>query len=392
MSRKPRLVLCPNCGAKLDPSGEGPTLHCGFCGAVVEKDAPREVERHAAPAKGEKGEKEEKREKKKGKGDIPFFLYVGGVVLCLVGGFGWEYFVPRRHVTGKPLVVDADGDGVEDLLVQYDEDYRGSQTARLALVDGKKHSIVWTFAFPKKKYANALPYAVGSGYVLVGDPKPVANILDLRTGAVRATMDLPDTASRVYASGTIGWIDTDRKSLRVDATTGKATRVGDPPLSPDRPPWAPHDAFQTCPQATCRSGSTVSVADMNVSNVYVDGTSDDAVAVGQKENGTHLPMLAGVSLSTKATRWTRILQAADAATPQYPVIANGRVVFEYTDGKVRKLACASVATGEIVWEVPSKEKASRTSGIVVGQNVYVQRSGVLEIDDAKTGKLVGTFP
>ena len=134
------------------------------------------------------------------------------------------------------------------------------------------------------------------------------------------------------------------------------------------------------------------IADMNVHEVYLNGTSDDAVAIGQKENGTHLPMLAGISLSKKTTRWTRVLTTQDAATPQHPVIANERIYFEYTDGARRHLACASVATGEIVWDVATDEHASRSSAISVGANVYVRREGTIEVRAPATGAIVAKVP
>jgi outer membrane protein assembly factor BamB len=377
-----RTYRCNNCGATLDPSAATPTLRCPFCGTVAEKD---QAPQRASKEESKKGEKK--------RSDWFFAFYLGGIAVVAVGGFGYVYLVPQRTVVGKPIVSDVTGDGIEDVLLQWDEELHNTTTSRVGLIDGKSREVSWSFAFSKKKYSNPIPMAIGKGYVILGEPKPIANILDARTGTLKHQIDLPDVASRVYASDVNVWLDTDRKSLQINAQTGEIA----PAKSPvghdlDRPAWAPSDANQSCPMATCRSSAPMAIADMNVHQVYVDGSRDDAVAVGQKENGTHLPMLAGISLSKKATRWSRVLPASDAATPQHPVLVRERIYFEYADGKLHHLACASAATGEIVWDVPSEENARYAYDIVVGNDVYVRRGGKLELHDAKTGKLVTHLP
>jgi outer membrane protein assembly factor BamB len=187
-------------------------------------------------------------------------------------------------------------------------------------------------------------------------------------------------------------VDTDEGALRIDASTGQSTRASGSPLDPARPAWAPIDAGQVCPHATCRESAPMPIPDMNVDHVYLDGASEDAVAVGQKQTGTHLPMLAGISIAKKATRWSRVLQTSGAASLDEPVIARGRIYFEYGDGPFRHLVCASVATGELVWDAKSEENARAARRIVAGEAVYVVRTGKVEEYDAKDGKLLARFP
>src|SRR5580692_9905494 len=331
---------CGNCGAKLDPSADKATMRCTFCGTITERSRPAATPSPAAARAPVDEPRAEKPKKARDWGDLYVPLYLGSIGLVVAAGLAYEYLYPKRSVTGRPLVADVTGDGVDDLVVQWDEDVWGAMTHVVGLVDGRSQRVVWKYVLDPKHHAGEAAMAIGSNYVVVGEAKPVADILDLKTGALKLAVDLPEVASYAYAYGASVWIDAQGWAVTVDVagrqiSPAKSTSA----LDADRPVWAPYDAGQKCPKATCRSSSAASVADMSVSSVYLDPGTDDAVAVGQKATGTHLPMIAGVSLSRKTTRWSRVL-TADAASSIRAVIAHDRVYFEYSDGSAMHLACA----------------------------------------------------
>ncbi len=378
------VYRCGNCGAQLQPAPNEREMRCAFCEAVTARDPEPPVAREEPREEASKS-----REPKRTARDYGFLAFVVPLLAGLVAG-AYAYLRTTRDWVGEPILSDVDGDGVEDVVGQWVETTRDNPTKVLGVVDGKSRRIVWSLTVdPSRGGSTAFPMALADGVVVMGASKPEAQIVETRTGKLLATVDLPGRAGAIQAHGGLAWIDTeDGKGVEVDLHAGRM-------MAGTRPDWAPRDTHQTCPHAICRPSSTApAIADMNVVEVRVDGASDDAIAVGRKENGTPLPMLAGFSLSKKTVTWTHVFASpatSDGGTPLRMTLSRGRAYFEYEDAKVYRVAAVSVATGQVVWDVKRDDDYRGASSITAGASLYVAVRTKLRILDPQTGATVSTL-
>jgi outer membrane protein assembly factor BamB len=385
-----RIYRCGNCGAQLHPTDDAQETTCTFCGTVTirEREAKPEPERSPErPSEPKRRTKEGDGKTKRSSNVMGLVASFGPIVVGAIVGL-YLYLRPDRQWAGAPILVDIDGDGVEDVIGQWTVTERDKPRVVVGLVDGKTRRIVWTFAVdPKRGTSSGFPVALANRAIVAGGAKPEAYVLDSKTGKLLGTVDLPGKAHAIQARGGLAWVDTDDgKGVSVDVDTARVI------AGASRPDWAPQDARTTCPHAICRpSWESPKITDMNIVEVRLDPTSDDAIAVGRKENGTHLPMLAGYSLSKKTVTWTHLFASpdtSDGGTPQRVTIARGRVYFEYSDAKSVHLAAVSASTGQVLWDVKRDDWRSASSIVVGATSIYVTARWKLLVIDPRSGEMV----
>jgi hypothetical protein len=396
---------CPNCGAEIAPPAESQTkLRCEACKTEssrraagraahkAQKRAKSDAEQERAEKRDEEANARNAKRKSEDQKNSYAMLGWGAVFVGVVVAFSiWWTVLGQKRFTGAPILADMNGDGVEDLLVQWDDERLTKESHVIGMIDGKTSRVVWQHTI-EDHARSSRAMALGSDYVLVGQSVPVLDILDSKTGALRGTIDLPEIASTVFAHDRQGWVDANGKHVLVDVDQKKGTRQPDSILDPKRPAWAPIDAGTTCPKATCEDVSSLPIPDLHVLEIHFDEGHDDAIVIGRKEDGVHIPMIAGWSRAKKTASWTKTIRTPQEATPQNVVVKHGRAYFEITDGPYRRLLSVGMESGESFWDVKSDENARRADDITVGDDVYVRRGARLEKHDYQTGKLVASLP
>ncbi|MGE5185546.1 MAG: PQQ-binding-like beta-propeller repeat protein [Acidobacteriota bacterium] len=390
MSTHERVLHCAECGAQLSPAPDAKEIVCAYCGATT----VREDERAPPPPPNRGPTRRERRAQRERERDharraarrkqIATAVFTVAFLAAAAGALAYLYFRTERTWRGTPVLADVDRDGVEDILGHWQENQHDHIRFVVGLIDGASHDIRWSYVVPTGKYVQDEDLALADGGALaVASGKPELLVLDVRTGKLRATIDLPDAPQFVVAHGSLArvWLHSG-EPVTVDLAKGQLVRDA------AEPAWAPFDTFQDCPAVHCAHGHDV--PGMHVVQEQFEPGSDDAVEVGRKEMGTHLGMLAGVSRSTGQVKWTRTLSSPDgtATQPLEVTVAHGRAYFEYeveNPGQdTYHVAAISASTGEIVWDFDRKSWHN-SSSIVAGQRVYVTTQHGLLVLDAETG-------
>jgi outer membrane protein assembly factor BamB len=317
-----------------------------------------------------------------------------------------------------PLVIDMNGDGVEDFTESFDLDKpRGGVGAGHSLggFDGKTFELLWSVpvagTYRLVRVADRAGLAVGTGTL---------SVVDLKTGKQTPPVTLTDTPMTVCAPSDDAhelWVELfDQKHVMFDLSTGSTTRAA-------RPTWCAGNPFAT---KTGRWRSTTSilmreqdeqllrcVRDRDLSTCapasaaptiagfkaeYVISEQGLAVAVGVRVPGTARGVLVGLDAKTRKVRWkTEVAADADAAyqgSPDAIGLANGRLVARYktthpTAYYKWHLAAFDARDGTRLWDVTTdetNESAGRVNMTLTSQRVYTYAGGALDIRDATTGK------
>lgn len=291
--------------------------------------------------------------------------------------------------TGAVLLLDVDGDKVSDVIGR----------ARYVM-DGDTIKIgAWSGATGKKLWESA---AIGSytdtyqGYLLlIGDllvfADPTATLTGYSTvdGARRWATQLPDRTETACLDAT--------GSLHVKTVDGNwhAVAVADGARASGRAPGrclpVPNDRLPGAAEILRgRPGRTPKVDSMQVGEVAQLGEDGPRVAVGYRDRGTAVPMLARVD----EPRWVVDVPSQDAlratATRDLLAMTSDRVctVYELESRSAPRLTCFDMATGSRAWdtEIAKGVTIVMESLVASRDRLYLSSWGHVQVFDLATGR------
>jgi hypothetical protein len=315
--------------------------------------------------------------------------------------------------TVAPMTADVDGDGVEDVIGLYRVVNSVESTTHMGAFSGRSWDRLWgTEALAS---AHSLTLGRAGRAILVGDDRGLVRIFSLSSGAVQHSVQLSDRAERICAPAgdtRHAWIEVaDDAHVLVDLATGQA-RPASPPegcapreSSSDCTSWELDDkpARAECLPRELRE--RLKVPGMSISYALREG--DHVVAMGNKEKGTPISMIAGVEpprgrkAKSAGPLWVRTVNPDGLATsttspPRVADIADGVLFVTYSasDTKRRtRIAAIDVATGKTRWDVlvPRSESASPPDLMVItSSRLYLPHWTWLDVFEVATGKVLAT--
>ncbi len=332
--------------------------------------------------------------------------------------------VATREVTAwhvPPILADVNGDGVEDLVGQWD-DHNHCTTG---LIDGKTRRVSWSIAHTMSCQYAFQPFTLAeSTLVLAPGNAPSVELYALPAGTDLGRVDLDRQPTHLLGHGHDVWIDLSGGEAILDTTTKvvapawATTLASRGPKRPEWVRWLPvqgllspghYNPRTVCIPSPCWDASyqrpVPPIPGMLARGVLIEDGVDAAIAVGTTARGTELPMVAGFSVASKTVAWTHafgtpetvLLYAATSA-----VLAQHTLYLQYgtkdpatSDSYARsRLAALGATTGEILWDVAIDDGRGNSGGeqIVVGAWVYVPLAHSLELRDPSSGALVAQLP
>jgi hypothetical protein len=313
-----------------------------------------------------------------------------------------------------PMTADVDGDGVEDVIGLYRVLDGGETKTHMGAFSGKSWDRLWrTEALGD---AHRLTLGSAGNAILVGDDRGLMRILDRSSGAMRHSLQLSDRAERICApAGDPGhaWIEVaDDTHVLVDLASGQAQPAPPPEgcaareSSSDCSTWELDDkpARAECVPRELRD--RLKVPGMNISYALREG--DRVIALGTKEKGTPISMIAGLEPprgrkeKSADPLWVRTVNpdsraSSTTSAPQVADIADGVLFVTYSaSGTTRtvRLAAIDAATGTTRWDVvvPRSESGSGPDLMVItSSRVYLPHWTWLDVFDVATGKVLATI-
>ncbi len=413
---------CPNCGASLPAAAQGTQFACTYCGQAVRYEPPAPPAPPPAASFAAYGPRpvpmqppvflplEPAPPMARNVGCIPVvaaLAVVGVVVAALLvrkaasgpGGGGilaadplvahtaaWRATddrtpIPVRLATGDGFVI-----GLRKAPGQED-------TLYFAVVDATTLKEVWRTA-PLGKYMSAYQGShvtvVGSNVVYT-DPKNRIHALDLATGRELRSGAYSDRAQYVcpVSDATVYVYTADQKPVIFDVATGQTT---------------PTDA-KAEPPASCGIDRHGDERMPKVPSIQMRGSAEGggrAVAWGYKSPGTPVTSLFGFDPKTKAVKWQTPLAGAGQSVSDYQemeawAFAGNRFYTAYkvqeTDDENRIVAF-DATSGARLWDVGLRGIFAVDSVYGMGATasmVFVHRMDIVDVLDANTGKLRGTY-
>ena len=439
MTPPSRSFQCPNCGAQIHPVEGARTVTCEFCGATSpltttppappggeRADASRETQRTTIPWSrvalllvpvGAVGAWLALRR------DAPPPALAVASVAPIVATPDASTAVAPRAITAwhvPPIVADLNGDGVEDIVGQWDD--RNHCTT--GLIDGKTRRVSWSVVHAMSCQYAFQPFALASStLVLAPGHTPSVELYALPAGTDLGRVDLDREPTHLLGHDHEVWVDMSGSEGLLDTTSKTvspawATSVA--PRGTKRPSWVRwvpvqglllpghYNSPTRCSPSPCWDASfqrpVPPIPDMLAHEVLIEDGVDAAIAVGTTARGTQLPMVAGFTVASKTLAWTHAFGTPEtalkyAATSE--VLAQHTLYIQYgtrdaamPDSYARsRLAALSATTGELLWDVAiDDDRGSAGEQIVVGTWVYVPLAHSLELRDPKSGALVAQLP
>lgn len=344
---------------------------------------------------------------------IPLLQKAGMTAGAGPGAPSWrgEYFKFDHHA--RPVAVDVNSDGVEDLLGPFAVQRGEVLEMRLGAFDGKTWALLWShgpFGLEDKAMRKSKLALAGKRVVFV-DYTAKATIYDLATGTQGASIALerePMGVCSPSASGDTVWIWTPglepTNGVLVDAAAG---------TSEPRPP--PEGCMGVLRTSDSEENATISgprQAEVASRAPEIPRTTPrralrrgpDAVALAS-EFGTNAPVFAGFDPESGSLRWQASLAqlAAPGASPAgtslqgepWPAdLADGRFYWGYHVGRAH-FAALDVKTGQKLWDTELPEGMTHASQYTITPSrIYlVDNRGVgrlVHVLEAATGRLVAT--
>lgn len=385
-----RLVkaACPHCGAGVSVDPTSDVVTCTFCGTSSFIQRPRRAPTAPMPVVPQ-GMPTIVVSDDYVKNPAPALIaivvlavvMVAGVAAFLAAGSGGGLRGDRYSVGGRPLPVDANGDGVEDIAMQLTS-LQSDSTQHLAAFDPASGKQLWRSEALGAKPPDHVAAVRGRVVAAVGS-KLIG--YDARTGARSFSTALPELPDALcdHQSG-LAVLTKDKKLYPVDLGSGAlgtptagaryAQETGTRCIDLD-PPHASHGPrlFEIDEQPYRNRLKT-----MQVSDVFAVGSSALALAVGTRQPGTRVPMLA--MFDGDRQLWAQEVPgseplAAKEGDPTAIGVGAGRVLvaYERNDKEELHVVCIEAATGKRAWEVAFPERSFFTSFGITDR--YVVMSG-----------------
>ena len=419
---------CPKCGASLKPSPGATTITCSYCGTTVEvegaaripdpppADPPRtDMERHDTRTASDVYRDHHPRRGRPGH-------TVAAVAVPVLGALLAWFVLTAPRVDGSRVAgalnrlsylfsnVQTDSAGVpvlgrshagrQVLVVRSRESTSTSgRPVVLMAYSAKDLSTLWTTA-PLGSDSRPVKLATAAGRVAASDAKGRLHVYDLGTGRVLDTLFLPDLVKALCAPRAdrpaVWALTADGAGHLVDLDTFKVTDAPRPAACPEPcntgPAWDQGDD-------RCSHLSLVP-RDLPVQVSRVVPTPKAIVVLGDRKQGTPVPVAYGLDPTTRAVVWHRTLPGGDpfAAQANQPLslaaVGDGAV---YTVVPMKtgapQLVALDAATGRLRWKgsLPGTDRHELDFAHVAfaGHRLYVARIPRLDVFDARTGRHVG---
>ncbi len=397
-------LKCSNCGAALEPSPDGGTVVCKYCGHRLLIDRPKPppqpkpvviVKAPDAPPPTSGG---------RGRGFL-FTVALLGVITAATapawrpllkgaGGLSMPTLVNERllwhHVGGPPVVAAIGGQEVAIGRVRAGDD----DQLKIAAVDPAGARIRWRSG-PLGSYSDgyrATWFVVAGERVVASDFHSRVHVYDLASGREERAVTLTDRVESLCAlpDGQVWASQVDRRAVTIQLATGAVEEAKRPASCPSEKPmmmWMErhhHGGAHGAPH----------VAGFAARDVLTDG--DDAVALGIKSPGTPVPMAVGFDPAGGKVRWQAVVPAVDAATArsdEEAALFRGRFVAAYGAGsKGYHLTAFDATSGARQWDVALRKlfAVDSLNGVTASPRyVYVGRTSSLDVFDAANGRLLG---
>jgi ribosomal protein S27AE len=386
-----RLVkaACPHCGAGVSVDPTSDVVTCTFCGTSSFIQRPRRALTAPMPAVPQ-GMPTIVVSDDYVKNPAPALIAV--VVMALVGAGALAAFLAagrgggpggdRYSVAGRPVPIDANGDGITDIAMGLTT-LRENSTEHLAAFDPTTGRQVWrTEALPKRP-----EHVAAAQGKLVATVGAVLYGFDAKSGARVFNTTLPELPDALceHASG-LGLLTKDKKLYPVDLGSGA---LGTPTAGAR---YA-HEAGTRCidldPPHASQGPRLFEIEErpyrdrlktMQVSDVFALGSSTLALAVGTRQPGTRVPMLA--MFDGDRQLWAQEVPgseplAAKEGDPTAIGVGEGRVLvaYERSDKEELHVVCIEAASGKRAWEVAFPERSFFTSFGITDRYVVVSGFG-----------------
>jgi hypothetical protein len=279
-------------------------------------------------------------------------------------------------------------------LVAFCEPADGVRTlygpADLCGIDGATWKPLWRIPVRDKTPRDVLLAVTGRTVVLV-DPSSTVSFLDGRNGKLLGTLRLGQRARHLCAeAGPYLWAETeDRAHTRIDVLPRK--------LGPNLPPGTRSVLDTSVPCRYRRYWFQFNVGDFAVRSSSVDG--NDGVALVSEGHGSSVPYLAGFAPpggGQRPARWTRPvapdrgLGGVGLGREELLDLAGGQAFTTYTDlRRVDHVIAVAAGSGKQLWDRKMPDSVSMLQASKT--RVYVGGDRRLDVLDAATGKVLGTF-
>ena len=310
-----------------------------------------------------------------------------------------------------PALARVNGDEVDDIISRYTLYENERSNVYIGAFDGQSFKRLWKagpFGDTSKDGASQHTHFVVTGSrVAVTDHATMVHILDLATGTEQRAVRLSDRATRGCAppdGSDKAWIEVaDEQNVSIDLTTGAIQPMERPEycrkeveLTHSSRCW--HQDFQRSRQALadCIAPSKLGKS-KSFNPEYGLKAEGKVVALGHKQPGTRVPMVAGYD-GTKPI-WVRNI-AGDAqanvgeGTPAVADMAFGHLIIQYQLDKSWRLISLDPATGNTQWDapIPNTDWADDSDLVLLSKtNVYLPNKQYLHIYDISNGNLLGTI-
>ncbi len=423
-----QALECPRCGASLKPSPGAATITCSYCGTSVEIEGaartpapppagpPRtNLERHDARTASDVYRDHHPRRGRRGR-------TVAAVAVAVLGALLAWFVLTAPRVDGSRVAgsltrlsylfsnVQADSAGVpvigrsrggRQVLVVRSRESTSTSGRPVVLmaysVDGL--STLWTTA-PLGSDSRPVKLAAAAGRVVASDAKGRLHVYDLGTGRVLNTLFLPDLVKALCAPRAdrpaVWALTADGAGHQVDLHTFKATDAPRPAACAEPCPTAPawDQGDDRC------SHLSLVPKDLPVDVSRVVPTPQAIVVLGDRKQGTAVPVAYGLDPTTQAVVWHRTLPGGDpfAAQANQPLslaaVGDGAVytVVPMKTGAPR-LVALDPATGRLRWKrgLPGTDRHELDFAhlAVAGHRLYVARIPRLDVFDARSGAHLG---
>ena len=314
-----------------------------------------------------------------------------------------------------PLVADANGDGVGDLILRIRHDRQSAHAA----YDPKAGKLLW---WTPADYGRSTQTVVGAGRLFAVDDKGQVTAYLLSDGKRQWTTSLGEKL-KSFCRGddrSIQLLTAAEEVKRIDAASGGQTTGKDcdrirssgsrMPMGMDdprdrrdydAPPGVDGylcggvrvsgDRSYVVPDRCRREGVGYSSLDgMSASRLWRDG--DDWIVLGYKTPGTRTPMVGRTKGLSPTLAWSSVVPKgnpldANPGDPSAATLAGDALVVGWSKG----ITAFDKNTGKRLWTDEGKARTLRTAGPYVVAWNGMSMFSTLEVRDAKTGDVRHRF-